>query len=118
MSTVKSWLSLMTWEFMLKKFFYGNTNLKLLGKLSSGQAQGASLLDPVYAHLITPRYEDDCCVPVARVRQRPKWNVDMPWGRIARVPQAQSNPGFHPWWGRAQARHESLERYSHDYDKF
>ena len=25
---------------------------------------GASLLDPVYAHLITPRYEDGCCVPV------------------------------------------------------
>ena len=25
---------------------------------------GASLLDHVSAHLITPRYEDGCCVPV------------------------------------------------------
>ena len=37
---------------------------------------GASLLDPVSAHLITPRYEDGCCVPVARVQQRPEWNAD------------------------------------------
>ena len=28
---------------------------------------GANLFDPAYAHLITPRYEDGCCVPAARV---------------------------------------------------
>ena len=51
---------------------------------------GASLPDPVYAHLITPKYEHElpsgngkcgaacrcCCVPVARIRQRPKRSVD------------------------------------------
>ena len=53
---------------------------------------GASLLDHVSAHLITPRYEDGCCVPVllsasvaacrcccvpvARVQQRPERSVD------------------------------------------
>ena len=58
---------------------------------------GASLLDPVYAHMITPKYEHVakrrcccvpvllragvaacrcCCVPVARVQQRPERSVD------------------------------------------
>ncbi len=83
---------------------------------------GASLLDPVYAHMITPKYEHVakrrcCCVPVLlraggtrpattgtecrpRVQQRPE--------RQRRLRSTEPS-GFHPWWSRAQ---RSMNAYS------
>ncbi len=66
-------------EFMVRQVCLGvNISELITMKAIKWAGAVASLLDPVSTHLITPRYEDGCCVPVARVQKRPEWNVDIP----------------------------------------
>ena len=54
---------------------------------------GASLLAPVYAHLITPKYEHGLPTGSEKCEY---------FGAGLRECVARSNPGFHSWWSRAQ----------------